>query len=697
MPQLTYADWAVQLHRYLFRTENEARPITLFVDDDILASISTLQEQQAAESFERAVRSRLASSGNPFTKIAHEAKTWIAHWPETGIQPALPLLAASVLAAARMARTETKTHTIHSTDYYTRFAQIIGRQKTQVLQNQYAEVIPGLWDEMSLWLDVVTQGRFGTSTISKHPDWTRIGQALSQALFRQSDRDRLPDFFLRIGYRPGDYLDPATALAYFRHWASKVHLSAGVQRMLRSRSYDEQLAHMLVEAAARWDGLRINTEGRRIARIAVALSFLDNPKGRLEFVAQRPATFPLEAEFQSQDGAQIRLTSDGGSWYEGEFLELPPSVLDTGVELRSGKSFSLEFDPEPVIPLAEEQALTCWVSTRRLEMGKSHYLIVERQLLPAVQEFLRRHAQPGARVLDGCANLPRSHALIRGVILTHLPQGDVPEALESLLPTPSVRPILTGGLRIDIAGAAYLTAGEPDLLVPADAAAVDSEVHVDKLVLTVEPKGGQLALSELSLPPGQHEVAAGLVRLSFYSAERGAEKISSSVGSVGLIISHQSDRYIASRTMSASGVGDEKIIITGAAVSGRPDDLPPTTPPPLVLPRGHLRYAVLGRRPADVLLATQPAPPQWICELGLNPTGFEVYPAFEPAWVLMLSHTGTWWARQRSSAPPQLDSSANPQIVLRWVQLVLRAASARVDGAKNDWLSYVLAAQDALV
>lgn len=689
-----YSDWTQLLQAHFFHEGNQDRPITLFVDDEVLFQAAKAEsEEDAVVSFENAVRSWLAPSGNPFSRIYRDAKRWRANWATGGLNPGLPLLAASVLGAARMAHTQNT----FTTDYYTWFARIVDRDKTQMLQQHYADTIPELWDDLSDWLDGETQGKYGRSTIRRHSAWTRIGQALSQALMRQSDRDRLPDFFRVIGFRPGEQLEPEAAVAYFRRWALRVQLSPGARRFAENRSYEEQLAQVLVQAAADWDGTYRDEEGRRTGRIAVVLDFDDSPGGDLCFYAQRPETFPLEADFQLGSQRSFELRSTGGAWYDTSPLDLPLAVaLSSGIKLRSGRSLSLQFKPEPVVPLRQDNSgLGRWAATSRLELSIEHRLLVQTAFLTEVEAFLRKHAREGHHRHVGCRNLPPSYVLFDGVAVDRLPDEELPEELASLLPAPSVRPTFSGGLRIELAGATYLVGGEPDLIVPPEAAAIDPRVVIDDQERTVGRAGGQIALSALGLADGSHTVVAGLTTRTFISAVAGAKRVPSGTGSVGFEIWMRDGGYIVSRAGAEPLEGTTAdITITGALVKGDPAALPPTTPQPVILPGGRREYSVLGARPGQVLVTHQPAAPGWMKQLNLRPTGFEVYPDFEPAWILLLGHSGEWSAIERSSGGVAYASISEDAEAKKWAWAILRARSAKVKGTVQRWQEFVLAATD---
>jgi hypothetical protein len=589
-----------------------------------------------------------------------------------------------------------RTQSTFTTDYYTWFARIVGRDNSQMLQHHYAEAVPELWDDLSDWIDVELEGKYGRSTIRRHKSKTRIGQALSQALMRQSDRDRLPDFFKVIGFRPGDELEPQAAVAYFRRWALRVQLSAGARRFAENRTYEEQLAQVLVQAAADWDGTHRDEEGRRTGRIAIVLDFDDSPGGDLCFYAQRPETFPLEAAFRWSADRTLDLRSTGGAWYDTTPVEVPLAIaLNSGVKLTSGRTLSLQYKVEPVIPMRPDKGLGRWVQASRLELNTEHRLLVQTAFVSEVEKFLKRYANDGSRRHVGCRNLPWQYVLFDGVVVDRLPEQELPEALASLLPAPSVRPTLAGGLRIELAGAAYLVGGEPDLIVPPEAAAIDSHVVIDGHEQVVGRSGGQIALSALDLAEGQHTVVAGLTTRTFVSALAGAYRVAPGTASIGFEIWLRDGGYSMSRAGAEPLEGSTAdITITGALVKGDPDALPPTTSQPVILPGGRSEYSVLGTRAGQVLITRQPASPEWLKRFRLAPTGFEIYPNFEPAWLLLLGHNGEWSAIERSRVELPYLHAASDANAKKWAWAILRARGAKVKGSTDRWQELVLAATD---
>jgi hypothetical protein len=320
------------------------------------------------------LRSRLLrwdSGTGPFDRIYQDAKAWRGEWPSDRPSPALPLLAASALAVSRMAR----GMGFASTNYYVHFSGIVGLENNQRLSTAYGETLPELWIDLGEWMDKVQGGHFGSSTITGHGWFTRYGYALSQTLFRQSDRDRLPLFFKSIGLTAHAIVAAAELLPYFKRWAVGAPLTPGAKRMITAKSYEEQLGAMLAQAASAWDGAERDHDGRRMGRIALAIEFA-GPRGSLVLIGERPDGFPAIADFTTAAGELFPLRSSGCGWYDESPVRLSAEALCTGMTMRHGTQFTLRLFADTVVPFTQNDELGRWLATPRLALGVEHYLLV---------------------------------------------------------------------------------------------------------------------------------------------------------------------------------------------------------------------------------------------------------------------------------------------------------------------------------
>jgi hypothetical protein len=695
---VTYADWAKALKEHFFRPENAGRPITLFVDDDLIAMLHGGDLTTAVTNFIDEVRHRLVEPmvGRPFDEIYRQAHEWRRRWPIDSPSPAMPLLAATVLAASRMARDDVRG--ISPSNYYVHFCDIFGRPKTQQLQTAYGEAIPHLWEDLREWIDTIMAGKYGHSTITRHPDWTRIGYALSQALFRQSDRDKLPDFFRWMGIAPHADLEPQEALVYFRRWAMSANLSLGAHRMANNKSYEDQLAHVLLSAAAAWDGSYRDEQGRRTGRIVVALHFIDNPRGEIRLYGERPEAFPLEMVFKDAEGLPFPLRSSGGGWYDLTPIRLAAGSITSGATLTAG-FHSLRLGLGPITPMRQEPALESWTSTAEFELGQDHYVMVQDHASPTAERLFRACAEDGWAKYDSAIGMPPGVRLFRSVVISRYPTAAEGIDVEGLFPSDSERPRLLGGLGIDTGARSYLTKGEPDIVLTPIAAEIARQLQVDQKVIAVPVGGGQISLADLHLEPGEHVVDAGPSKLRYFTAESYGRVQSPDTGSIGYCLQRDANggfRLEGSAAGLVSGRKAQSVVITGAFVAGPGDLVPPTQAAPLVMPGMRKAYLVIGDSLGLVDQPSEPAVPEWVTETDLYPTGFEYTPHFPVAWIGFLSANGTWTVRQKATTPPNARRgqmlSATEQL---WCRVILDARNARIQGDRAMWLQFVVAAIEA--
>ena len=690
LPNSTYADWAVRLRDHYFTANNAGRPITLFVDDDVLSQIGAgINHGGPVRSFEAAVRSWLhPHAANPFEKVYSDALKWKRGWPTDSTPPSLPLLAATVLAASRM----TKGGDYAPHNYYIHFFKIVQLPNELRYQNAYGDVIPDLWEDLGLWLDDITHGKFGHSTIARDEWLTRIGYALSQSLFRQSDRDKLPLFFKKQALTPHAVVSAPEILPYFKRWAMTAPLSPGAKKMTAVSAYDTQLGAMLVQAAAAWDGAERDEEGRRVGRILVTLEF--NPRGHLQLFAQRPRGFPAERDVRMPNGASLHLSSSGGDWYDESPLPVSAIGLDSQVRLVSPQ-FGFQFTPEPVIPMHQDTALGRWVGTARVELGVPHHILCRDALVARVRDVVARAGGEPPEDSSAAVDLPRGYRLLRDVVMIRTPTGPLPDELAVLFPTAGQKPIFIGGLPVDLGPNSYLYGGEPDIVIPPDTAALARTFNVDGEIMNMPVGGGQVALSTCGLPEGAHEIAIGPSRLRFFTSKSLGRVVPEECGTIGYHL-HLTDGKAAGRADAAPisvDATDTSLVVCGAAVGGPPVMMPPTAPPPIIVPRGRRVYVFIGTTIGDFDEVRQPDVPGWLAQIPLFPTGFEYYPAFEVAWLLMEGGTG-WSVRQVVPRMRPETNSASRDQVRRWCLPILRAAGARLPGDINGWGEFLAVARD---
>lgn len=648
----SYEVWTRVLESHFFTEANAGIPVTFFVDDDVLAEVAGITDPSAARAgLANAVRPRLLpeSTGDVFGRVVDESWAWRLKHPEKD-PPFLPVLAVAVLAAAHMARTEDWA----AHNYYGPLREILRLPGGRGMPAGYDGAMQALWGHLTWWLNDYKAGRLGLSSIPAHPSPPYIGYALSQALFRSSDRQRLTHFFLALDLAPHAQIEVAELLTYFRAWAQRSHLSPGAREMARRDEYGEVLAGILAAEWERWDGSVRDELGRRLGQILVTLDLYLRP--RLAFVAERPAGFPAQSSFEF-DGIRepIALTAVGNNFYGELPIAVSTNALDTGLRgLHDGLALGLT--PSPVIPFRQNEALGCWASVRQLVPGEQHWVLVRNDYAAILRSYLSDAALSGWREAQGIA--PVGWTFFRDVTIDAAPH-DVPSpALARVVPSLRARPALWGGLPLSSNPDLYLSGGEPDLWVPTAQVGETLPVSIDGRLVSADFAGGRLALSGRSLPHGPHTVTVGPTTLRFQTVDTIGVVNSRGSSALSHVLRLRNGRYSAT---SAGGASEtiaapttDLVQVLGFSLLGAAASLPMRSRAPLLLPAKAEQYIVLGAV-AGQLARPQVPPdaPHWVRAISPFSAGREFLPPFDVAWVLVAWRSGEWEARLRSNLEPE--------------------------------------------
>lgn len=680
--QLTYEDWVVLLGEHFFTAEAAGRPVRYCPDDEILSELSRLNEAAAVASLASCCRSRTSRrhAYNIFQRALQEGTRWKVGGAE-GFPPFLPILALAVLAAVHMAQSDG----IASTNYYKRFRELLdlpGRG----MPKGYDETFPYLWKSLDWWLSDHLGGQRGLSTISEDPNWTNIGFALTQALIRRSDRQRLTFFFQWMGFEPGESVEPEELFARFKAWApGRVGLSNGIQVMVSKPEYEERLSAALAAEAARWDGSLRDEHGRRVALLHFTLRL--NPQIQLGLMAPRPDGFPEQAWFSGADGRGIDLSSSDEGWYDQELTGPWVAMgLESGFRLTSGE-LVLEMRPDEVIPFRGNLDLGCWSSVRQLAPRETHWVLSAQKHSSELARFFSRYAAEGWSKEAVGPPLGDAWTLFRDVAVNEVPESELPGVLARLLPTPTNRASLQGGLPMP-GHRYYLVGGEPDLWIPSggpDETYV--EVSIDGLAEEARPSS-LISLSQRQLVPGMHEVVVGGSSLQFRTMETSGVREPPQSRSLVHVIENRNGEPIATR-IGARQFSDEDLTntcVSGSLIFGAISSEAEGEVPPLVLPVGPREIYLLGRVPGQIGQPQQVAAPGWLRSQHLESNRFEWHPSFEVIWIVLRWNPGGWHYRLKTPVPPGTTSQDEDLDLDLWAEIL------ELEGPEGDaatlWAQY---------
>jgi hypothetical protein len=648
----SYEAWTRALRAHFFVEANAEIPVTYFVDADVLADVAGITDPSAAEaSLASVLRPKLLpeSSGDVFRRVVDDSWAWKLKYPERD-PPFLPVLAVAVLAAAHMARTEDWA----AHNYYKPLREILRLPGGTGMPAGYDGAMQSLWGHLTWWLNDYKAGNLGLSSVPTHPNPAYIGYALSQALFRSSDRQRLTHFFLALDLAPRAPIEAAELLTYFRAWSQRSHLSPGARQMARRDEYREVLAGILMAEWNRWDGSLRDERGRRLGQILITLDLYLRP--RLAFVAERPRGFPAQATFDFEETrGGVALSAASNDFYSELPFEVSANALDTGLRGQF-EGFALGLTPSPIVPFRQHEGLGCWASARQLVPGEQHWVLARDDHAGMVRDYLREAAMAGVREAQAVA--PRGWTFFRDVVIDAAPHHVPNPALSRVVPSVTARPSLWGGLPIASNPDLYLSGGEPDLWVPTTQVGETLPVAIDGSLVSSDFGGGRVALSERGLPAGEHVITVGPSRLRLQTTDtigvvnsRGSGALSHQLGLMGGSYVASSARG-ASETAPTTAAGTVQVV--GIGLLGAAADLPTRARAPLLLPARAGHYIVLGVVAGEVVRPqVPPESPRWVRAIAPYSAGREFLPSFDVAWVLVAWRVGEWEARLRSDLEPQ--------------------------------------------
>jgi hypothetical protein len=675
---LSYEAWTELLCRAFYGPGISGRPAFLAVDDARLAALADAADARGATAnLVAAIRTYGGVRG--FRTILDASRRWRQAGMH-GCPPALPLLAVAVIAASRMA----DDGIVRKTNYYRRFWEVFGQEGSGLFP-AYDLVIPALWRDLDAWIRSGADGARGISTIKRHSRLVNIGYALSQALFRASDRQALTYFFHLVGAGTGRAIPAATLLQMLRLWAPRSQrFSVGAQHMIKDPGFESQVMAIVEAELALWDGQLRDERGRLEGLIRIAWDW--DERMPITSYAERRDGFPETFEATEPDGTAVALTSRGkvAGWYDEPPLTVNANLLAVGAQLTMG-SFSLRLPVEPVLVLSYNDQLGTWLSVGRFVPGQTQ-LVLTRFVTSALIEALESVSQPGLSGPMTSRLLPEGWTYFKNFRWHGPSVSAATQSIAHLFPTTVAATRLVGGLRLSALASLYLYGGEPDLeLEPPEEVASLVIDRVPMLEWKTRPgasatdlKSTSVRLRSFAIKPGPHEVSVGRETLRFSSTEGLA---------AAQMTSDPEIWWEVSRPGQPKGQTAE-VRICGAMVHGA---LARDRPESIAMPAGRRLYLLLGPVPGEYLEMRQPAIARRLAKAYYSPE-FEVIPPFKAVWLLTKSTYLGWEVRLLDYVEPQPYGTAAKPDPERWRRALERFAPVDSE-ARALWDKYRAAAR----
>ena len=590
-----------------FLSESEGQPVYLSATD---AELLLLDQNRDLRLEDPAGDLAGAVSRAGLNYGSRRDREWVSS-NQSGYPPWLPFLAASVLVVDR----ETERA---STRFYEPFSKFLGL-RTRISQDEYEATVRRWWIALARWLKEAESGQRGFPTwddVSTSGHRSAIGHSYTQVLLRREDRKSL-DLFLRqfdtegfelpeVEDRDGAAIHVVEAL---RRWARNRHSLTGRLRGIIEGSDEgatQSLGHLLI--AQMFSPRFHDSDGS--SRALEVVPVFDEFDKELFFGLIAPG-WVSEVNPLQLEGCDRPVTRP--DWEYRYDLKVTDTHLREGFHPPLGEELSVSFEGSDTHVLVEGTG--SWRGARRVEEGARVYLLTAPDassgFAPKGEPFGQVKGLPEGWLLRGPVGFTAALARSSGTVST---------AKEGRL-VPTIR----GGLALD-RSRNFLLGGEPIVELPGieEPVRVGTEFHA--------PVKGELDLSTLGLPAGEHRVVAGPYQISFSSIpveQPPSDEIRMGKNPAGQVVS-------ASDTPGA--------ILAGARVH------PPTgvTPAPRRLSPVTSRLVLFGV-PGEVA-EIEPARSQWAEFLQLPRNAIEAkvrstYPYFDrvvkkPEWLAWEDNEG---------------------------------------------------------
>lgn len=437
---------------------------------------------------------RVGQGASMFSDVLRLEGVWL-RGPQNKPPPTLPVLALSVLAASEMRSDASGA----SHNYYIRLSKALlpDGSDTQIESARHSlrergafTKVAGMWQRLHRWIGE-RAGAFGTSTIPEHPELSRIGYPLSQALIRRSDRAALTRFFDRMDMTRAGIPSPMALLSLLKVWTHNRSqgFSDRFVEVLDDPNVQDYLRPLIHDLAMAWDGKVVTAEGLRRLEFRLAL---DLDRGSAWWVIPTVSDAPSDLLSGSTGGVgfTVLITPDPySSMFDAEGMPLVnPESLAHGLKAR-GSLCVAEFQPTRFLVMADNADAGGWTSVDAIQAYEEHVFVAAPEIRPVVERALDVAADSGwKRMSDQIASeMLDGYSIYYGVTFS---DRDALEQAMRLLPESlaasirlgtTARPRLINGLPLHrkLSRITYMAGGEPDLELPVGTEARDVEVVLD--------------------------------------------------------------------------------------------------------------------------------------------------------------------------------------------------------------------------
>lgn len=478
-----YERWNNAVAAAVYPELPDAVPTYLDLEERAIAAIAAEADYDGdgSEGLQTAVRGVTVAGGTcSLASLRTRHRTWRASG-RAEPPPSLAFLALTVLAAEAMGDS---ADGFDPNNYYSRLSRLLGLPPDSTsVRHEYMRSAELFWADLNRWLEDL-EGLRGTPT-AYALTFRFVGLPLSQALVREGDRRKFPQFFAQYGLAAGMELAPEVLERYLDAWFASENCPASVslRRLWKKASARERIATVAAVELVGWDGSleRADLAGLPFQRVRLMAQLRHGFLGSSLDIA-----LTVRALGESFDG-RMQVESAAGSWLP---LALSPSasnlwrtnvtggldvasMLEGVVRLRSESGDQdLSHHPRSIVPLVFDELQSAYVEQERLQLNVDSMLLLRTEakgkpFAPDIVALLESCARPGFAVDTKVQGLPEGWWLVTGVQLFGAPNS---LRYNELIPLARDQLTLAGGLRIPSRVRKWSVCAAPEIRAAVDSA-----------------------------------------------------------------------------------------------------------------------------------------------------------------------------------------------------------------------------------
>jgi hypothetical protein len=447
------------LAEIMFSENQSGRPVYAMPDEEALSALAErlgIPTRQAGWLVRRAAMVQIGTEDThtrPFDRLVGQSRS--TSRTALGTPPGLTTLAVLSLAADSMhAEGGMAAH-----NYYGRLHGLLGTPEARkaAVESGYRDHGEELWDSLNSWLEA-WEGERGIPTAYVVGTMQYVGLALSQALVRRGDRQKLPALFVDEGLPPGYRMAHSDMEAILDGWMPRHPplFSHTLRSLWTNPAARERIAGVACLELESWDGSGLDD-------IRPGIRHLD---GHARLVAQlrrfprSGLTFDLSLPHRSASRVTFDIATSNGpvcvnfrAAVAGTMRLDDPSAIDVESLLTDELHIAGASDqvfrrrPRRVVPFRYDELQQAFVEVETAQLGETTLVLAAVGLNAKVVALLKEVARPGwTELAIGTQGLPDGWSAFRDVQVLTRPERATHLDLQPLLPRASISLVLAGGL-----------------------------------------------------------------------------------------------------------------------------------------------------------------------------------------------------------------------------------------------------------